>query len=1545
MSPDDIRELIDLLPGLQAEGWLDLLLQRDGALPPRLLPLVALLPVHVSDALAEMKSHLPVLDQLLPALNAVGQRRYWAERPMRQVQRVVNALLAGQDMPSNDNPESLGTGPDTAAFSQAAQRHLAQAMGIAAQWLQAASHQADQPDLVSGRAAWGGWLPANQLGPACTLPIALVDEALESGVPAELTLCLVHQPGARLCLVPMPASALLLRLDADWDETLADLREQLLAKLLPDQGLALHDTAIAWDVHRPDGGPLGVLAGGSAGASLALGALWLLRAAAPPDWRRELLRLEPRHLRQSALTATLGPGFSLGRVGGVEAKSQALLPLAAALASQQRGELLELGVSADQPVPVMAGGRPAAGAVPLKRHADLWAAVQHLAQRADELTDQQLALWQALIEPGEGPPDLAAGLLKSVSEQPALSLRQYLLRCWATCGRAMHERLHQRFVALDLVPLEVKPDALGDRRPLLQQGAGPFPSLQAMLQQHDNTLVQQGYLLRGLPGSGKSTLLRHHLQRAARRLLQQEAGTFRPTPADAGRPPPHEVPVFLALNTLDEDLLPAALPAWLRGQLRAAGPPELLGLLAGRGSWATERHLRARVLLDGLNELRVPQASQRAQRAGQVVAAMGTLMQGQLPALLSIRSSHVAELGSFDVLQVDVQGWTEGHIKAYLGQCFPGQAEARLADLAKVKAALALCQRPMHLAAQCELMASGFAAPPGDRAALYQAWLWQRLRRALGRESGHENQRVPHACWTEPGPDHPDEVLLTAADRAAIVNDEAWHKGPLRPLPLQGQLLRSLMRQALDQWYAEAEGGMAAGERTAAQQPWPKVARWLHRPAPPQAAPDAADPGKTLRQRFGEAARDLGLVSLDDGFTHWQFEHQSWGEYLASCQLLADDPPASARLLQRLRAPALPGDSDEAEIAALGQTAASAWHAVPPHLWDALAEKGLRVRWEDFVNSKFPRPARDATEMAEMAQRLQQLRAADFNDHTLEIQESDGVRWCVANLRQWGDSWNLGDALGLGREDWRDPQKSGAAGWQLLVQQYLDPIFRAALWERLRPHLGEEVLANLQRQHGRLDDPPDADGAEVLGLALLGLPPARLQAWLQALLAADAATAGPQPPGPGMAHPKAPGAAGGPLWPALATVLPALQARLEPGGAWGEHAAPGTPDAARPLPHPLLQHLRRVLLLTAVDGGVASLAGVRASGILQLLDALPPVPVPPDLQAAWQRLRAAAFQGPGQRLRRRLQAGQMLGGLGDNLRYQFCADGLPLPGLRPHPALWAPVGPQQPRRRGHFGIGGEPFVYEQPGWTARLPGFLACRLPLTVGEWQWFQRSPQGRQWQWTLAADADFNNPLQPITGVSGRAMMAYAEWADALQATQDAKPGADTRRPRLALPTELQWEAAARGSQPGLLRRLSNGLLSMVRQQPADALKQSPPPATQFNHANTRWLRSSPVGCFSRSITPLGLADTQGNVWEFCASPLTAEQRLRGWRKLPDRDQAGVPAAAGDDSDCGLRGGAFGNTASRCHPSFRAHSHPDDRNDSLGVRLVRVWPPHSEP
>ncbi|MBQ0942248.1 SUMF1/EgtB/PvdO family nonheme iron enzyme [Ideonella sp. 4Y16] len=1523
MTPQTQSLWIAALPNLLAEGWHSELLTRQGSVPPPLLYLAAGL-AGVDEAVATLRNSLPVLAQLAAPVDGLGQTVPWAERPERQVQRVVQALLAGQRLVVADNPATLGLDASTAAHSPLAQAHLSQAMDLAAQWLQQASAVGPLGEPTHRLAPYRSWHAPDALGPECRLPVALVVERPfqglgPEGVPAELCLRLVRARGARLCLAPAPSSALLLRVGTEWDDTLARLQQQLQRTLVRSPAWPLEDLAIAWDLHRSDGGALGVVAGGSAGASFALGALWLLRGAAPPDWAPLLRPLLPRHLRRLALTATLEPGWGLGPVGGVREKGQALRPLARALAQADPAHPLTLGVFRDQPLPQ---ARP--GDVPTEPFGTLWHVAEHLVRQADALSPEQQQLWLALVAPGHEPPAVSHALIKAVAAQPAQSLRQYLLRCWAQCGLALRGRLHQRFVEIDLeVPLEVAEDAMGADAPLLQQGAGPYDRLLKVLQVHDASSRPQAYLLTGPAGAGKSTLLRHHLQQAARRLLQHEYGSWEPRP-DESDEPPCEVPVYLPLKALPEALETAELPAWLQAHWADAGPPELAQLLAGRGAWFDDG-LRARVMLDGLNEVAVARMSQRGDRAGAVVDAVRAQLRHALPLLLSKRPRHRATL-SFPVLEVMLTDWQEPHIRRYLAGVFGPEAHAaRWEALAAVKGAVALCGRPMHLAAQCELMRSGFAAPPGDRAALYQAWLWLRLRRCLGHAEWEDDTRqVDHTVWQETGPDIADQRLLTAADRAAIEDHDAWRLGRARPLPMQGQLLRSLARQALDQWKADAEAGQAAGERTANPQPWASVAPWL------AAAQVAVDFDTDLRHRFGRAARDLGLVQLDDGFTEWCFDHQSWGEYLASLHLLAGEPALPPWLLQRLQAPALPYATDEEEIAAFDQAEASAWRAVPQAVWDELARDGLSVPDEHFINGNFDRPAADAQELALMERVLrEESRAADFADGTLAFIDEGEQRVCHANLVQWGDTTGVGDSLGLGRQAWRDAQQAGGAGWQFLVTQRLDTVFQARFWAWLGERLDDELLRRLKAQHGRLSPPPVADGAEVLGLALLGLPEDRLAAWLQALCTADAT--------PGVA----------PLWPALEHVLPQLQARLEPQGAWGERAAPALAPKQRPPPNDVLQHLRRVLLLTALDAGAASAPGVAASGQLALLDAPPPVPLPAPLQAHWQRLRAQAFQGPGQRLRRRLQAGLMLGALGDNLRYQFrcpqVAPGQFQPGLRPHPVLWAAVG--RPGRLSRFAIGGGPFADEQPAWVVRLPGFLACRLPLTVGEWQWFLPSAQSQGFGWTMQHDPLYNNPAQPITGISARAVQAYAAWAQALYA-DDPRP-CRGERATLQVPTELQWEALARGPLRGVLGRFGQALRSGWRWRRAPgataALHADAP--TRYNHARSRCGRPSPVGVFSRGITALGLADVQGQVWEWCASALTPEQLGQGWQPGPPRDTPAVRVEPGDDRFRALRGGAFDLTAAQCCASFRDRGHPDSHLSKLGVRLVRVWPPHSGP
>ncbi|MCU0943473.1 MAG: formylglycine-generating enzyme family protein, partial [Hydrogenophaga sp.] len=357
--------------------------------------------------------------------------------------------------------------------------------------------------------------------------------------------------------------------------------------------------------------------------------------------------------------------------------------------------------------------------------------------------------------------------------------------------------------------------------------------------------------------------------------------------------------------------------------------------------------------------------------------------------------------------------------------------------------------------------------------------------------------------------------------------------------------------------------------------------------------------------------------------------------------------------------------------------------------------------------------------------------------------------------------------------------------------------------------------------------PPAPEGRQVVGLALLGLErDDDLRGWLQWLVLNG--------------H-----------WAVLAEVLPPLVRRLE-------GAQPGVPAGHGRLREPVLQHLRRVLLLTSVDAGTASLPQLQASGLLGLLDAEPAVAMPEPLRAQWRALRAGAFQGEGVRLRHRLQAGLMLGWLGDNIRYEFVQRARPngglVRGLRPKPALWAEVG--VPGRKTVFPIGsprGVGWPDERPAWTAELEHFRLCRLPLTVGEWRCFMEGGAKARHESGTARLAGWNNPLQPVTGITWRGAVAYAAWAQALYEPERAANG---RVLQLGLPSEVQWEAAVRGPR--------NAVDTSAAAQERSAL--------EVNHNDTRWVKPSPVSVFSACPSPLGLFDALGNVWEWCSNGDTA-------------------------------------------------------------------------
>ena len=1468
MLLDQAKDLLCELPAMPEQKLLRLM-ARQGPAP---VPWLDLCRFAAQGGNAEDWRHLTQAPSRLEPLYANYD---WYEQPsllqVRAAQQILTAWGAVVPLPGPPG------GPDDAAVS------------IREAWLRAA---ATAPDPEPGRQRW---LPPERdaLRHACELPVLVVSHRQE-GLLARLMLTRVHAPGAHLRLVPAPASCVT-PLTPSFAQALCDVTDFLRGLLKGTNDVPVHDVALAWDLAtvpgvRTDLQTMVSLSGDSAGATFALGALWLLRGAAPLDWAGSLGRITREALISTYLTAALLPNGALSPVGLVQHKARALAPL---LEARRRGDVtLPLHVCRDQDTaPEVLVAHP----VQLEGHATLLALVQALANRCDPLTPAQQALHQALLAPvdPECPPVVAQSVLQQVLLDPCTTLRHYALRCWAEWESAAGGATQAHFV-----PLTVAADGSGPMRGGVDRA--PFGNLQDLLAAHD-LAGQEAYVVQGPPGAGKSTLLHHHLQHCCRQALQ----------AWARNEVPAELPLYVELAAVPRQCAASgdaadeaqALRDWLlqrlQNQHRLPGP--LLRLLGDGRRQVADPPLR--LLLDGLNELQVPSGQLRHQRAGIVVRAVRDLRPQDLPLLLSVRQQHFDALPGVLLLRVLVEPWQPDHIQMYLRRRIkqpPDAWQPRWAALQASPQALELCRTPMHLAHQCELWLEGCEQPLQDRAALDDAWLWLRLRRELG--LGRQRRA--------PNPLLEDTRLLSAGAQellAAVPWPDPVSAAPRRPHTLGGALMESLLRQAEAQYRSDADNAKPGAERCEVGVPWDAVAPWLQ-----AAGEDPDDPG-ALRQRWRHAVAALGLVTSPVGDS-FRFSHQSWGEYLASCrllartpqQMLADVPDEMDRLLRGIQRPrpARPDARDEWKHQR--QQVVARWKAAVPDgfkpggFWTALWRSGQSLSLDDLRQELLAAGWNEAS-VRDLMGRLTLPEARVITPDTAQPGQHR------VDLKRYGDAFGVQGALQL--ED--GPWHGHPLGVQALLGQWLPLPLRSRVWARLEGHIGREAANALRQAPGGLSLPPWGDMHEVLGLALQGL--ADPLPWLTHLMTGGNALA-------------------------CAGAAASVRHRLERKG-------PGA------LPHntrPELQHLRRWLLLRSVDGGAGVKERLRAGGVLQALDT--PIPgLPQPLQAQWEQAYGAdgrrAFKGHGVDLRERLLAGERLGELGDTLRYEICSVEVSCPdrrrglrhGVRLRATHWLDVGaPGQSTR--HVIGDRQGSADERHEWPADLPHFQVAAYPVTVAEYRcfidaggygpdqpwwgpdggaagtWLARSGRARPLGW---GEAELSNPLQPVVGLTWWEAMAYARWAAPLY-------GGRRDGLRLSLPTEVQWEAAARSApRPGQGRpRWPHGALGALGG------------ALDFNHVATRWGRPSPVGVFSHGLSGLGAADLAGNALEWCSNLFRPS-----YESEEDRAAARTPAPADNGTaPRALRGGGFGSSAVNARAGFRPHSLPDLGYDVVGLRLVRA-------
>lgn len=214
-----------------------------------------------------------------------------------------------------------------------------------------------------------------------------------------------------------------------------------------------------------------------------------------------------------------------------------------------------------------------------------------------------------------------------------------------------------------------------------------------------------------------------------------------------------------------------------------------------------------------------------------------------------------------------------------------------------------------------------------------------------------------------------------------------------------------------------------------------------------------------------------------------------------------------------------------------------------------------------------------------------------------------------------------------------------------------------------------------------------------------------------------------------------------------------------------------------------------------------------------------------------------------------------------------------------------------------FGGTRESYREESPQHVLTLPPFAIARTPVTNALYAAYVADAGACPpliWRGSTPPD---NLRDCPVTDVSWEDAQQFCLWLSEMTAVQ------------YRLPTEAEWEYAARGSDG---RRFPWG----DDWDPA--------------RANTRDSGSggiTPVGTHPAGASPFGCLDMAGNVWEWTAS-LDAPYPYR-----PDdgREDPGAPGRRI------LRGGSFANPHgfARCACRFRLA--PTVRNEFLGFRLAR--------
>ena len=233
---------------------------------------------------------------------------------------------------------------------------------------------------------------------------------------------------------------------------------------------------------------------------------------------------------------------------------------------------------------------------------------------------------------------------------------------------------------------------------------------------------------------------------------------------------------------------------------------------------------------------------------------------------------------------------------------------------------------------------------------------------------------------------------------------------------------------------------------------------------------------------------------------------------------------------------------------------------------------------------------------------------------------------------------------------------------------------------------------------------------------------------------------------------------------------------------------------------------------------------------------------------------------------------------------------------------------------GPFTMGADPAIdpraFDNEKWsptqgegTVDLPAFFMARHEVTVAQFSAFLLATKTN-----ADAGATAAAPSHPVTFVTWPNALAYCRWLEGVLAKTPGAVGDRVRAGwRVSLPTEAQWEKAARG---GDRRAYPWG------DQP------------RKDRGNFEGTGTTPVGQYACPECPYGLADMSGNVWEWTSSP------YQPYPYDPSDDRANLDA----DALWVMRGGHFADLARQVRATTRGAADPGARRAFIGFRVALV-------